>query len=55
VIGTLQRQINGARRPRLAASADPSPSRHPRKSATADRPQASRSGGRAVKRTVRPK
>ena len=82
VIGTLQRQLDGAMRrfyrdetdgppvidatvkkptprrrtrPRLAASADPSPSRHPRKAATNGRRQVSRSAKKTVKRTARPK
>lgn len=82
VIGTLQRQLDGAmrrftgdepdgphaidapekkpavrrrKRPRLSASADPSPSRHPRKAATTERRQASRAAKKAVKRTARPK
>ena len=82
VIGTLQRQLDGAMRrfsrdepggpnaiaapekkpvarrrtrPRLSASADPSPSRHPRKAATTERRQASRSAKKTVKRTARPK
>jgi hypothetical protein len=82
VIGTLQRQLDGAMRrfsgeepdgshaidapekkasprrrsrPRLAASVDPSPSRHPRKAATTGRRQASRSAKKTVKRAARPK
>ena len=81
VIGTLQRQLDGAMRrfshdepdlrgtfeaqektptarrqtrPRLAASADPSPSRHPRKAAASGPRQASRSA-KTVKRAGRPK
>jgi hypothetical protein len=81
VIGTLQRQLDGAMRrfsrdepdgrgaieapektptarrrtrPRLAASADPSPSRHPRKAAVTGPRQASRSA-KTVKRAARPK
>ena len=82
VIGTLQRQLDGAMRrfsrddsdgahaivapekkpaarrrarPRLSASVDPSPSRHPRKAATSGRRQASRSAKKTVKRAARPK
>jgi hypothetical protein len=82
VIGTLQRQLDGAMRrfsrdepggahaidapekkptarrrtrPRLSALADPSPSRHPRKAATSERRQASRSAKKSVKRAARPK
>jgi hypothetical protein len=82
VIGTLQRQLDGAMRrfsrdepvasraidapekkatprrrtrPRLAASVDPSPSRHPRKAATNGRRQALRSAKKTVKRAARPK
>lgn len=83
VIGTLQRQLDGAMRrfsrdepdgahvidapekkkptarrrtrPRLSASADPSPSRHPRKATTTGRRQASRSAKKTVKRAARPK
>src|SRR5688572_6486864 len=77
VIGTLQRQLDGAMRrfsldepggphtidapgkkattrrltrPRLSASADPSPSRHPRKATTSERRPASRSAKKTVKR-----
>lgn len=42
-------------RPRLAASADPSPSRHPRKTVTGGRGHASRTAKKTVKRTARPK
>lgn len=85
VIGTLQRQLDGAMRrfsgdepdgphatnvpgvpdkkpaarrrtrPRLSASADPSPSRHPRKVATSERRPTSRSAKKTVKRPARPK
>ena len=42
-------------RPRLAASADPSPARHPRKTVNSSRPHASRTAKKTVKRTSRPK
>jgi hypothetical protein len=82
VIGTLQRQLDGAmrrfsreeadgphaidvlekkptvrrrKRPRLSASADPSPSRHPRKAIASERRQTARSAKATAKRVARPK